>query len=130
MILIVSLVIIDLITGIWASRKRGEVISSRRLRKSMPKIIGYLMAILVAIILQSPHLMGDLIPLVRCVATFLAFTETLSIFENISDITGIPLLKYFKKIMRKKDVLNSLLDETDKDDTDTSEKGKNVSDQP
>lgn len=74
--------------------------------------------------------MGDFIPLVRCVATFLAFTETLSIFENISDITGIPLLKYFKNIMKKKDVLNSILDEKDKDDTNASESQKDVPNRP
>lgn len=85
----------DFITGILAAQKRGEVISSKKMRPTITKGIGYMMAILVAHVFQKNFLTG--IEVLKIVAGLIAFIEVKSLDENFRAITGKSLFKQFLK---------------------------------
>ena len=58
MIAVSVLIIADLITGIWASKKEGQKITSAGLKKSVVKTLVYQSAIIVGFILESFLLCG------------------------------------------------------------------------
>lgn len=122
-----ALIIIDLITGIWAAYKRGEKITSKELRRTPIKLGGYLIAIIASAIIQLPIFIGDLIPVTRCVATFLAIIELKSIGENITSLTGVPIGNIIKGIFKNKDVIKEI---AGSGDISTSENEKDVPNEP
>lgn len=87
---VLVLVLVDLLTGIWASSRRGENFKSAILRKTVNKTIGYLTFIVLSLLVE-PYA-PDAIPLVKIVTGFIVWTEFQSIvMENLSVITGIDL---------------------------------------
>ncbi len=87
---------VDLITGIVASNRRNIPRSSRRMRKSVKKLCGYLTVVLLAFLIEK-LLAADWLVAHRFVAAFICTVELLSILENLTVITGHPI---FIKIMR------------------------------
>jgi len=86
------LIIMDAITGIWASLKRKENFTSTKFKRSVVKILIYEIAIAVAYIAQH-YLMNDTIPAANIVAGFIGITELQSVLENLNSISGKNLLK-------------------------------------
>jgi len=89
---VIALFVIDWITGIWKSRILKRSITSYRLRKSVQKGSGYIIAIISAHILNESLLDGSL-HLPQIVAGYIGLTELTSILENLSEITGKNLLR-------------------------------------
>ena len=87
--------VMDFITGIMAAKKRGEEISSKKMRPTITKVIGYMIAILVAHVFQQNFLKD--IEVLKIVAGLIAFIEVKSLDENFRDITGKSLFKQFLK---------------------------------
>ena len=85
----------DFITGIMAAKKRGEDISSKKMRPTITKGIGYMIAILVAHVFQQNFLTD--IEVLKIVSGLIAFIEVKSLDENFRDITGKSLFKQFLK---------------------------------
>lgn len=85
------LVVSDMVLGVYAAVKRGETISSKKLRRTLSKILGYEVGIILGFIIESKFGFG--IPLVKIVASVIGLTETKSIAENLSTITGADFLK-------------------------------------
>jgi len=81
------LVIVDLITGIWAAKKRGEKITSNGLRNTASKTLAYLLLVFTSHVVQS--ILVPEIPLVKVVSALIGVTEVKSFFENIEHITGL-----------------------------------------
>lgn len=115
------LIIIDFFTGIYAAIKQKEAITSKKMGNSINKIIFYNVAIITAALLES--VIGDFIPIIKCVAGFLAIRESYSILENVNLITGANLLPYLKRIISKKleafdesDIYNRVEDKDAKND--------------
>jgi hypothetical protein len=77
----------DWITGITASHKRGEKITSRKLGRTVQKIIFYSLAIVLVLIVEKTYFKTDY--LVYLVSAFISLVELKSNLENISSITGI-----------------------------------------
>lgn len=128
--LIFLMCLVDMVTGIWKSIKIGglKAFSSRKARRSIVKIVAYLLAVistygLEIVIFNSP---GSY--LTKGIAASIALIEIASLFENLATITGNPIfLKMFDSIStyfnRNKDIINSIdptLDNPDKDDSKTS----------
>jgi phage-related holin len=88
----VALVVMDLITGVAAARKRSETITSAGLSRTVAKLLVYETAILLAFLTQT-YLTGATIPVANIVAGFVGITELLSCMENLNDISGNNLLK-------------------------------------
>lgn len=97
LIALLFFVIADLITGVWKASKT-EKITSRKLGSSIGKVALYFIAILTA---QVCDLYFNLPKIENIVAALIVVTEVLSILENISVITGIPLLDKVKQIFQR-----------------------------
>lgn len=85
------LVLVDLATGIWASVKRGEPITSDRMVVTVRKSFLYLLALIVAHVAETYVFSG--VPLLKVIAGMIGATELLSFSENFEAITGVPLRK-------------------------------------
>lgn len=85
------LVVADLVTGMWASLKAGESLSSAKLKTSVLKIVVYELAIGLGYLAQA-HLTGEAIPVASIVSGFVGLTEMLSVTENLNRISGGTLL--------------------------------------
>ena len=96
MIAVTFLVISDLVTGVWASRKRNEKITSSGFKKTVMKILAYQTAVIMAFVMETYLLQG--VPLIKVVAGLIAITEGKSLFENIHIITGID---FWKEALKK-----------------------------
>lgn len=86
------LIVCDLMTGVWAARKRGETITSLGLRRTIVKLLVYETAIVLGFVAQH-FLMEDLIPLTNIIGTYIGLTELTSAYENLDSISGGGLLK-------------------------------------
>jgi len=95
------LVLVDLITGVLAAKKRGEKITSQGLSRTVAKLVIYESAILLAFITQT-YLTGNTIPVASVVAGFVGITEMLSCMENLNSLSGTDLLKVLIKRLSNK----------------------------
>jgi hypothetical protein len=84
---VIFLVIIDMITGVWASFKRKEPITSNGLRHTVTKMLAYMTCVVTGFVVET-NLIPDL-PLIKIIAAMIAMTEMKSFFENITDISGV-----------------------------------------
>ncbi len=89
---VMTLIIVDLVTGIWASKKQQIPITSAALGRTGAKSFVYLSAVLLAFLVET-YLTTSAIPCMHIVASFLGLTELLSCLENINIIGGGDLLK-------------------------------------
>lgn len=93
------LIMADTFTGIWAAKKKGVKIESRKAGRIVSKLILYPVAIMVAHVSQQ-HLAPE-IPWTKVTSGIIATIEIKSIFENISDVLGYDLWKRIKERMWK-----------------------------
>ena len=82
-----------------AAFKLGEELTSKKFRVVFPKFIVYGCAILVAHVLQRQFFPD--FPAMKIVAGFVAYSELMSIDENIQKITGVSMFKFFIKKLKK-----------------------------
>lgn len=85
------LVATDLLTGIFAAKKRGEAVDSKKMARSISKIIFYFIAIILSRIMEITFING--LPLANITAGYIALVEFKSNFENIGTITGLDIWK-------------------------------------
>lgn len=88
---VLALFMIDFLTGLWKSRVVKRRITSHRLRKSVYKMVSYVVAIISAHVLNQSLLDGSL-HLPQIIAGYIGVTELISILENLSEITGKDLM--------------------------------------
>ena len=86
-----ALVVLDLITGIVAAKKRKEEIRSRSLMRTTVKLLLYYSAILATEGVQV--VFAEKIPITYITAFTIALTELKSILENVDAGTGSRLAK-------------------------------------
>lgn len=96
------LIVADMITGIYAARKRGEVIHSKKMGATVTKTILYFLGIILARTMQNLFLdeTGD--GIVKATAGIFAVIEFKSNLENISAATGIDLIGKLKQFIEDK----------------------------
>ena len=97
MITIGILIMLDLITGIWAAKKRGQQISSAAMRRTISKIFIYQMSVISGFLLET-YLLGGSIPVSKIVTGVIGMVEFKSILENSNYIVGGDV---FKMILQK-----------------------------
>lgn len=93
-----GLIAVDLFTGIWASRVRGEKFDSKKLRKSYAKCIIYPLGIIIGYTCEKFH---PEIPFVKGASFLLIVIEGKSFEENASTILGYSLMKYIRTFVFK-----------------------------
>ena len=87
----------DLITGLRKAALNKQAITSSGLRRSVSKFLEYSIAILASQVFTYVFKLD--ITLSYYVALFISTIELKSIFENISETTGINLWKFVKKLI-------------------------------
>lgn len=101
--------IADLCLGILASKNRQVPRTSRRLRKSARKLMGY-MAVIVLAYLLDRLIAGMWIIPHRLMAAYLCVCELISILENLTIITQAPALVSLIRVIRGKGDENVIFD--------------------
>jgi phage-related holin len=88
----VTLIIVfaDLVTGIQAAKKRGELIHSKGLRRSITKFTMYVIAILAGHAVQTVYFPD--FPMVFTISSYISMTEFWSVLENVGTVTGTNVL--------------------------------------
>ncbi len=95
-------ILVDLITGIIAAKKRGEKITSAAIRRTVSKILIYQTAILTGFLIET-FLTNDLIPITKIVASIIGVVEGKSVFENLNAISDN---KLFSDVLKKLGSIN------------------------
>lgn len=86
------LIMVDLITGIWAALKRGEKISSAAMRRTISKIVIYQVAVISGFMLET-YILEGILPVAKIVAGVIGMVEFKSILENCNMIMGGDMFK-------------------------------------
>lgn len=118
MVTMVFLIIVDFITGYYASFKKRIPISSSRIGHTVSKFFIYNLVILAAFFLEK-HIVNE-VPFLKIIAGFIAITEIKSILENFNSIYGVNPFKALINLIKQtplKDTLEQLTE-----DDNTSEK--------
>lgn len=89
---VLFLIVVDLITGILAARKRNESINSAGIGRTVAKLVIYEAAICAAFIAET-YLTGSLIPASKITASLIGTAELLSVLENLNALSNGELLK-------------------------------------
>ena len=89
------LVTMDFVTGILAAKKRGEIITSKKMRPTIMKGFGYMASILIAFVMQNVFLTD--MEVMKIVSGLIAMIELKSLDENLTSITGKSIFKQFLK---------------------------------
>jgi phage-related holin len=95
-----GLIIIDLILGIVAARKKGYKFESKKLKHTGVKMLVYNLLLISSFIAETvlaPH-----IPMIKIALSFLVLIEITSISESFEAITGSSFIKYVKKFISDK----------------------------
>lgn len=117
--LIIAIVVADLITGIVASRIKKVPCSSRRLRQSVYKFLGYVGVIFLFYKFEKEIGIQDWICTYKLIAGFIFITEVISILENLAVITNNKIFLKIIKLIRGKaskdakngNIIDDILDE-------------------
>ena len=91
MLVVGALMILDLITGVWAAVKRGEPITSRRMGRTVGKMLVYQLAIISGYLIE--YGLGGLLPVSKLVGAAITLVEGTSVLENLNKLSGVNILK-------------------------------------
>jgi phage-related holin len=94
-------IVLDCLSGIWASMKEGNKIESHKLRKTVIKLMWYTVAVMAAHMMETSFHLGWS-QLSNITGGFICLIELKSIFENIARITNEPVFRKIIKIFTKK----------------------------
>ena len=100
-IVMLIFLLLDTISGIWASLKKGEKLESHKLRKTVYKIIWYTVAVMLSWMMEKTFSLSWS-NLSSLVCGFVCFVELKSIFENATRITNEPVFMKILKIIKRK----------------------------
>lgn len=100
MFTIIFLIIVDFITGAYASFKNNIPISSERIGNTVSKFFIYNLVVLSAFLLEK-YIVNE-IPFQRIITGFIAIAEVKSILENFNKIYGINPFKALINLIKKK----------------------------
>ncbi|OED45607.1 hypothetical protein AB832_01340 [Flavobacteriaceae bacterium (ex Bugula neritina AB1)] len=112
MMTMVFLILVDFITGSYASYKHKIPISSQRIGNTISKFFIYNLVILASFLLEK--FIVDEIPFLKIIAGFIAVAEIKSILENFNKIYGVDLFKALMNLL-KIGTLSDTLDSLSKD---------------
>lgn len=90
LIAVFGLCLLDFITGIWASKKKGIPITSAGMKKTFSKFVIYEIAVISAFSIET-YFLPDA-PLIKSVTAMIGLIEAKSLFENIHAISGIDFI--------------------------------------
>lgn len=93
--------LVDTLSGIWASKKAGDKFSASKLYKVVSKFIWYTVAVMLCLMMEREFQLYWT-NLSSIVGGVICFVELKSIFENITRITGDPIFNKIVQVIRRK----------------------------
>lgn len=96
---VITLTSCDLFTGIIAAKKRGEIIHSRGLERTIIKCVLFCLAICLSHLMEIRFF--DWLPMCNIVSGYICIVEFKSNIENISEYTGIDIWKQLISKLQK-----------------------------
>lgn len=91
---ICGLIFIDFVLGNWSAHKNDIPIQSKEWKRTLIKFFLYELTVLVAFLLDSFFIPGDIV--VRIAAMAIGLVEAKSIFEHIYTLTGLNVWSLLK----------------------------------
>lgn len=92
MLTALALILVDLITGIIASIKKKEKVTSAAFGRTIVKTLVYQIAIMLGFLTEK-FLTGDLVPVSKIITSYIGLTELTSVIENLNVISGGSLMQ-------------------------------------
>ena len=86
------LVVADLITGVWVSRRRGMPLHSKGIKHTVVKLAVYELAIVLAYVTEV-YLTQSSIPVLNVITSIIGITELKSCLENMNILIGGDVVK-------------------------------------
>lgn len=115
---VLALVLIDLITGIWAALKQGKKIESAVMRRTLSKLFIFQLAVISGFIVET-YMLDNFFPVSKIIASVIGLVELTSILENSNKILGQPLFKaVLSKLGSDNDSLKAEIKQQIKDEID------------
>ncbi len=114
-ITVALLIVVDFITGSYASYVKKKPIESKRIGHTVSKFFIYNLVIISAYFLEK-HIVSE-VPFLKVIAGFIAIAEIKSILENYNKIYGINPFKALINLFKStglKDTLEQISEETSK----------------
>lgn len=102
LITVMVLTVVDLISGIMASRKEGKKITSSGLKRTIIKTTVYELVIMLGFLTEQ-YMTGDAVPVVKILAGFIGLTELKSVMENIERVSGMSIVKMLIEKLNQSD---------------------------
>ncbi len=112
-ITVILLIVVDFITGSYASYIKKEPIESKRIRHTISKFFIYNLVVISAYFLEK-NIVSE-IPFLKVIAGFIAITEIKSILENYNRIYGVNPFKALINLLKKsgfKETIEQISQET------------------
>ena len=100
------LIVSDLVTGVWAAKKRKEQISSAALGRTVSKMVVYQTAVITGFLLQK-YLLNEAVPVVNIIGGVIGMVEFKSFIENANVIVDGDIMKEILKKLGSKNDLDS-----------------------
>ena len=113
----IVLILVDLISGILAARKKQQKISSAGIRRTFTKFTVYLTGICIGWLVEH-YMLEGFIPVSKIAAGLISVIEGKSIFENLDVINGNPI---FTALVKKLGSINDIDKEAAKVQEETKE---------
>lgn len=114
------LIVVDFITGAYASLKLQIPIKSERIGHTISKFVIYNLVIISAYFLEK-HIVNE-VPFLKIIAGFIAITETKSILENYNKIYGVNPFKALHSLLKQAGMQSTLEQTTEKQKNKDKEK--------
>lgn len=118
MVVVCVLVLLDLVLGVWASWKEGYHITSRSMRRTIPKLLVYEITIAVMFLMET-YLFE--FPITKIITALIGVIEGKSLFENLYRITKVDFLHI---VITKLQLVGDRLNPSSKKDTQDVYTGK------
>lgn len=96
LITVMVLTVVDLATGLAASRKRRKRITSSGLKKTIIKTFVYEAVVMLGFLTEQ-YMTGNTVPIVRILAGYIGITELKSVLENMEIVSGVSIIKLLIK---------------------------------
>jgi len=120
MVTMVFLIVVDFITGSYASLKNHIPIRSSRIGHTISKFFIYNLVILAAFFLEK-HIVHE-VPFLKIIAGFIAITEIKSILENFNKIYGVNPFKALINLIKLTALKDTIESFTEDKNASTKEK--------
>ena len=97
LILLGFLLVSDLMTGLWKSHKKGHKITSGRMSHTISKMVLYALTVILTHGMEQVFPTLSYLHLTHIAGGYICLVELKSVYENVSEITGLDIWSHLVK---------------------------------